>query len=117
MARLPRMMPTGSSRRAGPWRWWAAPWKRCKTPTPPMAAPTSSAPLRPFLGGGDAPPPDHQELAARLGLPVPTLRTHIHRLRERYRATLRAEVTDTVAGEGEVQDELRHLLRVLINRL
>lgn len=72
--------------------------------------------LRPFLGGGDAPPPDHQELAARLGLPVNTLRTHIHRLRERYRNTLRGEVTDTVAGEGEVQDELRHLLRVLIHR-
>ena len=72
--------------------------------------------LRPFLGGGDALPPDHQELAAHLGLPVNTLRTHIHRLRERYRATLRAEVADTVAGAGEVQDELRHLLRVLINQ-
>lgn len=72
--------------------------------------------LRPFLGGGGVPPPDHQELAVHLGLPVNTLRTHIHRLRERYRAALHAEVADTVAAESEVQDELRHLLRVLIEQ-
>ncbi len=72
--------------------------------------------LRPFLGGADAPPPDHRELATRLGLPVNTLRTHIHRLRGGYRAALRAEVADTVAAENEVQDELRHLLRVLMDQ-
>ncbi len=72
--------------------------------------------LRPFLGGGNTPPPDHQELAARLGLPINTLRTHIHRLRERYRTALRAEVADTVVAESDVQDELRHLLRVMIDQ-
>jgi RNA polymerase sigma-70 factor (ECF subfamily) len=71
--------------------------------------------LRPFLGGGAAPVPNQDELATRLGLPVNTLRTHIHRLRERYRSTLRAEVAHTVATEGEVREELRHLMRVLVD--
>ncbi len=71
--------------------------------------------LRPFLGGGASPVPNQDELAARLALPVNTLRTHVHRLRERYRATLRAEVAHTVATAGEVREELRHLMRVLVD--
>ena len=52
-------------------------------------------------------------MAARLGLPFATLRTHIRRLRERYRAVLRAEVARTVATPSEVDDELRHLCEVM----
>ena len=73
------------------------------------------ASLRPFLGGGAAPVPDQETLAVRLSLPINTLRTHIHRLRARYRAALRAEVAHTVTSEAEVPEELRHLYRVLID--
>ena len=62
---------------------------------------------------GAGPLPDQAETAARLGLPFATLRTHIRRLRERYRDALRAEVGRTVATAAEVDDELRHLWEVL----
>ena len=57
--------------------------------------------------------PDQSGTAARLGIPFATLRTHIRRLRERYRDILRAEVACTVATPAEVDDELRHLCAVL----
>lgn len=62
---------------------------------------------------GAGPLPDQAETAARLGVPFATLRTHIRRLRERYRDVLRAEVARTVATPAEVDDELRHLCTVL----
>jgi RNA polymerase sigma-70 factor (ECF subfamily) len=62
---------------------------------------------------GAGPLPDQAATAARLGVPFATLRTHIRRLRERYRDVLRAEVARTVATPAEVDDELRHLCEVL----
>ncbi|HEV3409025.1 MAG TPA: sigma-70 family RNA polymerase sigma factor, partial [Chthoniobacterales bacterium] len=62
---------------------------------------------------GAGPLPDQAATAARLGIPFATLRTHIRRLRERYRDALRAEVARTVATPAEVDDELRHLCQVL----
>lgn len=71
------------------------------------------AALRPFLAGGVG-LPTHEETAARLGLSEDTLRSHLFRIRARYRALLRAEVLRTVPHEREVDDELRHLCRILI---
>lgn len=62
---------------------------------------------------GAGPLPDQAATATRLGLPFPTLRTHIRRLRERYRKVLRAEVARTVATPEEIDGELRHLCEVL----
>ena len=42
-----------------------------------------------------------------------TLRSHVTRLRARYREVLRAEVRRTVDTEAEVDEELHELLRVL----
>ena len=42
-----------------------------------------------------------------------TLRSHVTRLRARYREVLRAEVRQTVGTESEVGEELHELLRVL----
>ena len=42
-----------------------------------------------------------------------TLRTHVTRLRARYREALHAEVRQTVATEAQAQEELHVLLRVL----
>jgi hypothetical protein len=69
--------------------------------------------LRPFLTGGIG-LPTHDEAAARLGVPLETLRSHLFRLRARYRALLRAEVARTVPRAEDVEGELRYLCRVLI---
>jgi RNA polymerase sigma factor (sigma-70 family) len=69
--------------------------------------------LRPFIAGGAESPPTYAELARRLGMTESTIRSHVTRLRVRYRQALRAEVRRTVATETEVDEELRELLRVL----
>ena len=70
--------------------------------------------LQPFLTGGE-----HlltqQELASRLQMPAATLRSHVTRLRARYRDTLRVEVARTVSQEEDVDEELRYLCRILIH--
>ena len=69
--------------------------------------------LRIFLAGCARPPPSYAELALRLGMADSTLRSHVTRLRARYREVLRAEVRRTVETESEVDEELHELLRVL----
>jgi RNA polymerase sigma factor (sigma-70 family) len=54
-----------------------------------------------------------QEAAARLGLTDEAFRKELHRVRESFRAAIRAEVAATVSAPGEVADEMRHLARVL----
>jgi RNA polymerase sigma-70 factor (ECF subfamily) len=71
------------------------------------------AELRPFLTGGVG-LPTHEIVSARLGIPLETVRSHLCRLRGRYRALLRAEVRRTVGKERDIDDELRYLCRVLI---
>jgi RNA polymerase sigma factor (sigma-70 family) len=41
------------------------------------------------------------------------MRTAVHRLRKRFADALRAEIEDTVGDAADVDDELRHLLRIL----
>jgi hypothetical protein len=48
-----------------------------------------------------------------LGMAESTLRSHVTRLRARYREALRAEVRRTVDSEAQVDQELRELLHVL----
>jgi len=69
--------------------------------------------LRIFLTGSADPLPSYVDLARRLGTQASTLRSHITRLRARYREALRAEVRRTVETDAEVERELRELLRVL----
>ena len=69
--------------------------------------------LRIFLTSGAEPLPTYAELATRLGVTESTLRSHVTRLRERYRQALRAEVRRTVDTEAEVDEELHELLRIL----
>lgn len=70
--------------------------------------------LRPFIAGGSVLPPKHEQAAARLGVPDATLRSHLRRLRTRYRDALRAEIARTVARAAEIDEELRHLCDVLL---
>jgi RNA polymerase sigma factor (sigma-70 family) len=69
--------------------------------------------LRIFVAGCAGPPPGYGELTVRLGITESTLRSHVTRLRARYREVLRAEVRQTVETEAEVDEELHELLRVL----
>jgi len=69
--------------------------------------------LRIFIAGGADPLPTYSELANRLSMTESTLRSHVTRLRARYREALRAEVRRTVDTEAQVDEELHELLHVL----
>jgi DNA-directed RNA polymerase specialized sigma24 family protein len=70
--------------------------------------------LRPLVAGGSATPLNQEETAARLGVPIATLRTWLSRLRQRYRESLRTEVASTVSDPADVDQELHHLYQILM---
>ena len=53
------------------------------------------------------------ELGAQLGLKEDAVKQTVHRMRRRYRELFREEIAQTVAGPGEVEEELKHLFAVL----
>lgn len=73
------------------------------------------AQLHPCLVGERTALP-YAELAAQAGVSEGTIKAAVHRLRQRYRQLLRAEITDTIGHSAEVEDELRHLLAVLAGK-
>jgi DNA-directed RNA polymerase specialized sigma24 family protein len=72
--------------------------------------------FRSFLAVGADPLPAYSELATGMAVTESTIRSHVTRLRARYREMLRAEVRRTVETESEVDNELRELLRVLVGK-
>ena len=68
--------------------------------------------LRPCLGA-EREDVSYSTLAQTLGVPEPTVKRLVHRLRQRYRSLLRDEVAGTVADSAEIDDEIRHLCAVL----
>jgi len=58
---------------------------------------------------------DYAGMAQTLGITETAARVAAHRLRQRYRQLIRAEVAGTVASPEEVEAEMRHLFRVLTN--
>src|SRR5256714_8321556 len=69
--------------------------------------------LRPFVDGSGRTPPNQEEAAEKLGVPVATLRTWLWRLRQRYRETLRMEVARAGFGPGESDKKLHYLYQIL----
>ena len=55
----------------------------------------------------------YAEVARTLDMSEGAVKVAVHRLRERYRALLRAEIAETVATPEEIDGELRHLLTAL----
>lgn len=55
----------------------------------------------------------YAQAAAQLGLAEATLRSEVHRFKQRLRELLRAEIAHTVASPAEIDDEVRHLMAVL----
>ena len=68
--------------------------------------------LKNFLTGGTV-IPSYDEASARMGLPRATVKTHVHRLRQRYREIVRREIARTVSAPDEIDEELRYLCNVL----
>jgi DNA-directed RNA polymerase specialized sigma24 family protein len=56
---------------------------------------------------------DYAGMAHTLGITETACRVAVHRLRQRYRQLIRAEVAGTVASPEEVEAEMRHLFKVL----
>jgi DNA-directed RNA polymerase specialized sigma24 family protein len=69
--------------------------------------------LKPYLAATEESAIPYEEMARLLHRPVPTLRSDLARLRARYRAVLREEVSGTVLEPAEVDDELRYFCHVL----
>ncbi len=71
--------------------------------------------LKPCLiGSRDMQP--YTRLAAELDMSEGAVKVAVCRLRQRYREGLKAEIARTVAAPGDVDEELRHLFRVLARR-
>jgi RNA polymerase sigma-70 factor (ECF subfamily) len=57
--------------------------------------------------------PARTETAARLGMTVGAVKVAVHRLRQRCRELLRAEITQTVSDPSDIDDEMRYLVAAL----
>ena len=55
----------------------------------------------------------YAEVAARLNMSEGAVKVAVHRLRQRYRERLRAEIAQTVASPAEVEEEIRALFAAL----
>lgn len=61
---------------------------------------------------GDQNAASYSDMAAQLGLTEGAVKVSVHRLRQRCRELLRAEIAHTVARPEEIDDELHHLVEV-----
>ena len=68
--------------------------------------------LKAFLAGGSV-LPSYDDASARTGLARATVKTHVHRLRQRYREIVRCEIARTVSSPHEIDEELHYLCNVL----
>lgn len=68
--------------------------------------------LKPSLLGA-APTLPQGALAAQLGLNESALKVTVHRLRKRFRDTVKAEIAETLNDPGQVEEEMQHLLAAL----
>jgi len=67
--------------------------------------------LKGFIWGDKSTAP-YAEIAGHLNLTEETVKVAVHRLRQRFRELLRAEVAHTVARPEDIDGELRHLISV-----
>ncbi|TWU38619.1 RNA polymerase sigma factor [Novipirellula artificiosorum] len=68
--------------------------------------------LKPCLTG-DTAMPTSAEFGKQLGLNAEAAAMAVHRLRKRFRAAVKAEISETVADEVEVRSELNYLIQAL----
>jgi RNA polymerase sigma-70 factor (ECF subfamily) len=58
----------------------------------------------------------YADLSAELGVTETVVKKQLHKMRQRYRSLLRAEVSRTVENPAEVDDEIRYLCAALAGR-
>jgi len=68
--------------------------------------------LKPWLMG-EAPALSQAQAAGELGLSEGAVKVVIHRLRKRFRDTVRAEIAQTLRDPSLVEEELGHLIEAL----
>ena len=68
--------------------------------------------LKAFLEDGTG-SGDYEAAGAELGITANTVAAAVHRLRQRYRELVRAEIANTVASPDDVKEEMRHLFAAL----
>ncbi len=64
-------------------------------------------------GPGNPGGPGYAEVGAKFGLAEGTIKSAVHRMRQRHREILRDEIARTVAHPDEIDPEIQNLLRVL----
>jgi hypothetical protein len=57
--------------------------------------------------------PAYRAVAAQLELTEGAVKVAVHRLRQRFGAILRLEISETVLGSDDVDDEMRELIRAV----
>lgn len=62
---------------------------------------------------GEAGDSSYAEVSAKLELPEGTVKSHVFRMRQRYKQLLREEIAHTVETPGEIDSELSHLRQAL----
>lgn len=68
--------------------------------------------LKAFLAA-EAGPGDYARAAQKLGVADSSVPVLVHRMRQRYRQLVRAQVAQTVTNPAELDEEMRHLFEVL----
>ena len=56
---------------------------------------------------------DYAQLSVQLSASADSLRVQVHRMRQKYQETLRAEIAGTVASGDEVDDEIQRLFELM----
>ena len=68
--------------------------------------------LKPYLPASRG-PASYRDIAARLGMTEGGVKVAVHRLRDRYRQLVRAEIAQTVSTPEQVDEEIRELFSSL----
>jgi RNA polymerase sigma-70 factor (ECF subfamily) len=68
--------------------------------------------LKPFIWGDEI-STSYADIGQKLNIAEGAVKVAVHRLRQRFRELLRAEVAQTVSRPEEIDGELRHLIAVL----
>jgi len=67
--------------------------------------------LKRFLTGDES-TVSYKEASAQLGMSEGAVKVAVHRLRRRFREALKDEVAQTVGDEGQIDEEIRHLIGI-----
>ena len=70
--------------------------------------------LKPWLIGTESPALSQANASRMLGIGEGAVKVAIHRLRHRFREAVKAEIAETVPADSDIDDELGHLVAVLV---